>query len=95
MSRPKRIKRELARMLAEKQRREETLKPCPVCGLRPADGMQTVDEDGIDIRTGNPACDECSDRRGRIEFIMPNGKPDNWPESPYWQNREDNGPEAA
>ena len=82
-------------MLAEKQRREETLKPCPVCGLRPADGMQTVDEDGIDTRTGNPACEECGPRRGQIQFIMPETRPDNWPDGPYWHRNDDEGPDEA
>jgi hypothetical protein len=66
-----------------------------VCGDRPADGMQTVDEDGIDTRTGKPGCDECAERRGRIVFFMPEGKPDTWPESPNWDRSEDDGPEAA
>jgi hypothetical protein len=84
MPRPKRIRRELARLLAEKQRREDAQRACPACGMRPADGMQAVDEDGIDTRTGKPGCEECCNRRGRIVFFMPESKPDNWPDSPYW-----------
>ena len=95
MPRPDKLKRQLRRLLAERQKEQMALKPCPACGMRAVDGMQAVDQDGIDTRTGEPGCDECSDRRGRIEFIVPETKPDAWPDGPYWARNDDKDPDEA
>jgi hypothetical protein len=95
MPRPDKLKRQLKQLIAERRKQQLAMQPCPVCGMRPTDGMQAVDEGGIDTRTGEPGCEECSPRRGRIEFIMPNGKPDKWPDGPYWHREQDEGPDEA
>ena len=96
MPRKDKLKGQLKRLLAQKRADLLALQPCPACGVRPTDGMQLVDQEtGLDARTGEPVCDECGPLRGRIEFILPSSKPESWPDSPFWNRNDDDGPDTA
>ncbi len=91
------LRKQAEALVETKRQHREDRRPCPACGWEPVDGldMRQIDLQGVDILTGQPACEVCRDRRGRIQFPMPETKPDTWPDSPYWQLYEDDGPEAA